>query len=145
MDGTELASYMGETFRLLIGEPLTAEQLLALSPDQQAMYLIVKIKSSNQPVLTGTNVNHITVPLSSAIQMICASLSDDQVATTSSMLLREHGWMRVVDGRTFTRKSDNITTLLRRRSTRVWAHLLRRRRNHCPLPRGRRGGFRLGA
>lgn len=112
MDSTELTSYIGETFRLLIGEPLTAEQLLALGPNRQAMYLIAKIKSSNHPVLTGTNVNHITVPLSYAIRTICASLSDDQVATVSSMLLREHGWIHVVDGQTFTRKSDNITTLL---------------------------------
>lgn len=112
MNSANLTSYMGEMFRLLIGEPLTAEQLLALGPDRQAMYLIVKIKSSNRPVLTGTNVNHIAVPLSSAIRTVCASLSDDQVATISSILLREHGWVHAVDGRTFTRKSDNITTLL---------------------------------
>lgn len=113
MDGIQLTEYMGGIFRLLIGEPLTAAQLLALTPDQQAMYLIVKIKSSNQPVLTGANVNHITAPLPDAVQTVCAGLSEDQIAAISSMLLHErYGWIRVVDEQAFTRKSDNVITLL---------------------------------
>lgn len=110
LDGKVLTGYLGKTFRRLIGEPLTAQELLALSANELGMYMVAKMKVAG---LVGER-NRLTIPLRAAVASLCPGLTADEIArVTDSLVDGGRGWIDTPDEHTaITCKSDNVTGLV---------------------------------
>jgi hypothetical protein len=100
-------------FRLLVGEPLNAEEVKALGPHGRAMYLITRIKTHKLPVAYDQTTNTTGFTLAECIWMVCQDISQGDRAELATELV-DDGWAVPIDARGCVRfkKSDNITSLM---------------------------------